>query len=67
MIKSDRACRLRIPQYEGLALDDVMAFADQHQEVYQYLPDPVEIRKCPKQWIVDVIYTIVKDEFGQFV
>ena len=67
MIKSDRMSRLQVPQYEVLALDDVMAFADQHQEVYRYLPDKIEVRKCPKQWIVNVIYTIVKDDFGQWV
>ena len=55
---------LTIPQYEGLAIDDVLAFANQHQEVYKYLPDKIEIKKCPKGWIVDVVYTVVKGEFG---
>ena len=35
--------------------------------VGEYLPDPREVAKLPKQWLCNVIYTTVKDDFAGWV
>ena len=31
------------------------------------MPDEVEIKKAPKQWIVNMIYSLVQDDFADWV
>ena len=53
-----------VPQYEGLAIKDIAAFLnDRHEEVYQYMPDAVEIHKVSKEWICNICATILKGLF----
>ena len=47
-IKAANAHHLSVPQYDGLDVDAILAFASNHQAVFKYLPDEVEIKKCPK-------------------
>ena len=39
---------LSIPQYEGLGIDSILDFIKNYAEIYQFLPDISEIKKCPK-------------------
>ncbi len=60
MIKSEAVRHITIPQYEGLALKHITARLDNgYQHVYDYLPDQQEIHKVPKEWICNVVATIV--------
>ena len=34
---------------------------------YKFLPDEIEIKKAPRQWIINVINTIVQDDFSNWV
>ena len=47
-------------------MDDVLNFVEGHRNVYLYLPDKIEVKKCPKQWLVNIVFTVVKDDFSQF-
>ena len=58
---------LPIPQYEGLNLETILGKIKGNQEVLKYLPDPQEIKKCPKQWLINVIYSVIKNPFGKWV
>ena len=49
-----------IPQFEGLAIEDLLSYADMYPEVKRALPImPKLIRKLPREYIGNVIYTIV--------
>ena len=48
-------------------MPDISLFCDDHPHVFQYLPDQQEIHKVPKQWISNVINTVVKDTFALWV
>ena len=39
---------LYVPQYEGLNIEKVLGFIKNHVEIYQFLPDISEVKKCPK-------------------
>jgi len=68
VIKSEAVRHITIPQYEGLALKHITARLDNgFQHVYDYLPDQQEIHKVPKEWICNVVYTVVGAPFHTWV
>ena len=68
MIKSEQVKHITIPQYEGLALKHIMSHLDNGcQHVYDYLPDEQELCKVPKEWICNVVYTVVGASFHAWV
>ena len=67
-IKSKNVKIIAVPQYEGLALKDISQFcALNHPEVGDYLPDQQEIHKAPKDWICNVIFSVVGSPFTDWV
>jgi hypothetical protein len=56
-----------VPQYEFLALEDVMEFAAGYAGVNDYFPVAREMRKLPRQYICNMIYSIVGDPFMKWV
>ena len=60
VIKDDNLRSLTIPQYTGLNIDTILGHVDGNQDVHRYLPEKEELKKCPKQWLVNVIYTVIK-------
>ena len=67
MIRTTAIRTIHIPQYEGLGIKEIRQFLDEnHPEVYVYLPEPsLELPKTPKQWVVNVVATILQDEFSK--
>ena len=58
---------IRCPAYENLSLEQILSQLDKEDPVWQHLPDNKELRKVPKQWIVNVIATIKGDTFINWV
>ena len=57
-----------VPHYDTLTLKTIMSFLDDgHKQVYQYLPDMREIDKVSREWICNVISTVLEDEFVNWV
>lgn len=67
VIKCDRVAYLFCPQYEGLSLQKILQQASAHEEVWPYFPEQKDIHKLPRQWVVNVMYTIVGRPFAQWV
>ena len=53
---------ISIPQYEGLTIADLLDYAKQYQSVMQALPPELEIKKLSRQYIANVIYTLVSEK-----
>ena len=67
-IKNKDAKHISIPQYEGLGLKEISEWLGEfHPEVYDYLPDQQEIHRVPKEWICNVCYSVVGEEFARWV
>ena len=46
----------------------MLAFLDDgRKHVYNYLPDLQELDKISREWICNVCYTVLKDEFAEWV
>ncbi len=48
-------------------MEDVLQFIGQYHVVLSYLPDERDIPKLPRQWIVNIGYSIIGDEFAAWV
>jgi hypothetical protein len=66
-IKSDNIRHLAIPQYDTLTIKQLFAFLCQHRRVCQYFPIEKEMGKISKQWIVNIIYSVVGEPFADWV
>ena len=58
---------VRVPFYENLTLEQIIAQLEGRPEVFDYLPDGKELRKVPRQWICNVIATVVGAPFVSWV
>ena len=58
---------VRVPSYENLSLERVLNAFSNHPEVFRYLPDGKELRKVPKQWVVNVMATVIGEPFIEWV
>ena len=56
-------------RYDGLAVKDIIEWADTwHPVIFDYLPHrKLELPKTPKQWLVNVFATILKENFTKWV
>ena len=60
-IPCDKVRHLYVPQYEPLKLEYIMNEVFTIPEALEHLPIAKEMKKLPKQWLVNVIYTVVGD------
>ena len=59
---------IMIPQFEGLTIEDLLAYVEMYPEVKRALPKvDKEIRKLPRGYIANVVYSIVGEPFQTWV
>ena len=59
---------IHVPHFEGLTLETMLDYAQQHPQISQYLPAiQREIEKMPRHYIANVIYTVVGEPFQMWV
>ena len=56
-----------MPQYESLTLDLILDFGLSYPAVEAALPIMREIRKMPRAYICNIIYTLVGEAFKKWV
>ena len=67
VIKAEEAKNLHVPAYEGLTVEAILDIGQQHAEVRRHLPDERDIRRLPRQWIINVVYSLIGDSFRNWV
>ena len=58
---------MHVPMYKGLTIDNMLAEGRRSPEVNNYLPDEKDLHRLPRQWLANVIYTLVGEEFQNWV
>ena len=59
---------INIPQFEGLKMETMLEYAEERPQVMQALPAVKREReKLPRQYLANVIYTIVGEPFKRWV
>ena len=67
VVKCDSVAYLFCPQYESLSLQKILHQASANEDVWPYFPDQKDIHKLPRQWVVNILYTIVGRPFADWV
>ena len=68
LLKSKDIKHVDIPQFEGLAIKDLLQFAEPYKDVVMALPmTKVEVDKLPRQYIANIINTIVGRPFADWI
>jgi len=68
LIKCKDVRTIQVPQFEGLSIDEMLAFGEQYPEVMRALPSVrKEILKLPRAYIANVIHTLVGEPFAKWV
>ena len=59
VIKSSDVQVLFAPLYKGLSIEAFLAEAKKYPGTMDYLPDPRDMHRIPRQFIVNVVHTII--------
>ena len=63
----DDARTINVPQYKSLSVDEILLFCTAYPQVDAYLPDPPDLGKVPKQWLVNVCAAVIGEPFKRWV
>jgi len=59
-VQAKEARHVYVPHYDTLTLKKIFEFLDDdHEKVFEYLPDLQEIDKVARDWICNIIATIL--------
>ena len=70
MIKCDDVKMIQLPSYDGLTIEDFLEFAEDAEggKALRALPESKkELMKMPRSYIANVIYTIVGEDFRDWI
>ena len=67
IIPCDDVKVIDVPQFEGLSIQDIFAFAQHDRDVERALPPGKEIQKLSRAYLANVIYTIMGQNFQNWV
>jgi hypothetical protein len=56
-----------VPFYEGLTIDQFLKEAFKHEKVKDYLPEGPDLARVNRQWVCNVVYTIVGQPIADYV
>ena len=52
-----------VPQYENLSIERILATARKNPRISDYLPEDRDMHKVPRQWLINVAYTVLGAPF----
>ena len=58
---------LFVPAFEGLTVDTMLKEAAKYPVVFEYIPDSKDIPRLPRQWLANVLNTVVGQDFADWV
>ena len=66
-VSSSSIKHLSVPQYDGLSIQNILDKVGGNDIFMGHMPILKEMTKLPKQWIVNVAYTLLGDPFADWV
>ena len=66
-IHVDDIKHINIPNFDGLTIESMIEYAKACPNVMDYLPVKDEIKKLPRQYIANVIHTVMGKHFENWV
>lgn len=56
-----------MPFYTSLSIEEIMKFAANYQSLELYFPEERDQKKLTRQYVIDIINSVVKDPFRVWV
>jgi hypothetical protein len=67
VIKSDDIKHLFVPFYTGLSINQMMVEAAKYPRVADYMPDGADLLRMPRQWLINVAFTVCGEGFERWI
>ena len=58
---------ISVPFYDNLTVEKMWAFASEHEQLEEYLPDGKDRDELPRAWLANVLNTVLGQAFGLWV
>ena len=55
------------PQYQSLSIAHVLEFAFSYPNVRDYFPEDRDMPRLPREWILNMCHSLLKDDFQNFI
>ena len=66
-LKCEQIKVIKVPHYKGLRISDILDFAAAHTDILNYLPEYDYNKEPSREWICNVINTLIPREFKEFI
>ena len=66
-VKTNKVVVVNVPQYEGLRVRDLLRFVGSKFDIDKYLPDYEYHKEPNREWLCNLLNTLVQKEFNEFV
>ena len=68
LIKNEAMKYIYAPQYDSLSLEKIFALILKNKrEILRFLPDERDLLSLPRQYVLNVIYTLEGKDFADFI
>ena len=66
-IKCSNVAVIKVPHYKRLNVRDLLRFASSKVNIKDYLPDYQYIKEPNREWLCNVINSLIQEEFHEFI
>ena len=66
-VKCSEVTVIKVPQYNGLKVRDLIRFAESKFSIDKFLPEYSYHKEPNREWLCNIINTLVNDEFKNFI
>jgi hypothetical protein len=56
-----------VPYYKNISIELMLAFARPYEDVWKYFPEERDLDKLPRQFVIDVLATVIGKPFSDWV
>ena len=58
---------IKLPQYKGLAVRDILNFANRNIHIERFLPEYDYLKDPNREWLCNIVNTIIPDKFQKYI
>ena len=58
---------IKIPQYKGITVRDIIKFAKTKIDINSYLPDNEYLKEPNREWLWNVVNSLIPNEFQKYI
>ena len=66
-VKCEDVIVIKVPQYNGLHVKDILKFASTKVNIKKYLPDYNYFKEPNREWLWNIVNTLVPQDFQSFI